>query len=85
MHFFSRAQGFVSVPKMGGSSLGMAYYSSHEDSLPLPPEPDRDEDSNAASKRRDDIGDDNKENRRKSKITQLSYVGSHNVNIEDLE
>ena len=83
VHFFARAQGFVSVPKMGGSSLGMAYYSSHEDSLPLPPEPDRDEDSNAASKKRDDISDDNKENQRKSKRLSVSASTSALPTIKD--
>ena len=79
VHFFARAQGFVSVPKMGGSTLGMAYYSSHEGSLPLPPDPELGEERKKAVKN----GEDNKENQRKSKRLSLSVSASSLPSIKD--
>ena len=79
VHFFDRAQGFVSVPKMGGSTLGMAYYSSHEGSLPLPPDPEQGGERNTAARDRED----NKENQRKSKRLSLSVSASSLPSVKD--
>ena len=71
VHFFNRCQGFVSVPKMGGSTLGMSYYSSHQERIPLPCDPELYCDNNLFSKKKEDVAI-NKENRRKSKRMSVS-------------